>query len=114
MNIKELKKYIALTGGATLDAYTGSVALLHNGYMVSVKGYERKLRLSNLNNRLLGRYVKIAKQQNAFIGLWLDEGVLYIDISVCISDLHEAIITATANEQLAIYDLKNAVSIYLK
>ena len=113
MTLRQLKNYVKHNDGATIDASTGDIALLNAGYMVSLAGYETKTTLRRLSYRLVRYYLKEAKKRGAFLGLWLDGGALYVDISVNIALLGEAVIKARDNKQLAIYDVKNAVSIYL-
>ena len=48
-----------------------------------------------------------------YIGLWLDNNKMYIDISINIIDKVEALEFGKKNKQLAIYDIVNNDSIYL-
>lgn len=48
-----------------------------------------------------------------FIGLWLDSGIIYIDISRVIQSKENALKLAKEQNQKAIYDLKNKKTIYL-
>lgn len=48
-----------------------------------------------------------------FIGLWLDNGIIYIDISRVIQSKENALKLAKEQNQKAIYDLKNKKTIYL-
>ena len=60
-------------------------------------------------------HAKLFKQQYAsYVGVWTDEnGETHIDPSVWLRHLEDAILTAENNNQLAIWDIKNMVSIYL-
>jgi hypothetical protein len=49
-----------------------------------------------------------------YFGGWLDDNTLYLDTSVNIEDLDEAMKLGRANNQLAIYDVKNQTSIRLE
>lgn len=114
MTLRKIKNYVKAHDGATIDASTGDIALIDAGYMVSLAGYETKTTLRRLSFKQVRYYLKEAKKRGAFLGLWLDnDGALYIDLSVNIALLGNAVIMARANKQLAIYDVKNAVSIYL-
>lgn len=111
--LKSLKDYIAINGGATL-APDGSMTALSAGYMVSLQGHEKKTTLKKLSLKEINSYLNTARKLNAFAGLWLDGDVLYIDISIRILHRMQAIAAGIKNKQLAIYDLKENQSIYIK
>lgn len=112
--LKQIKKHLATFKGATLEAKGLYFATFKRGYMVSLKGYELQTTADALDKRTLERYQKIASEKNGFIGLWLDKGVLYVDISKCVMQLHDALNIAKQNEQKAIYDNAKGESIYLQ
>ena len=112
--LKIIKNYISKHEGATLTANGLGFALLKRGYMVSLQGSETQTTLEKLDKRTIEKYQKIASERNAFIGLWLDNGILYVDISINVMQSASALNIAKLNNQLAIYDLKNSQSIYLR
>ena len=81
--------------------------------MVSLAGSETKIKLDDLSIELVNYYKKLAKKNGAFIGFWMDCGVLYVDCSINILALEEAEKIGRSNNQLAIYDLQNQTTIYL-
>lgn len=113
LNNKMIKEIIK-NGGATLDTnynnFNSSI-----GFMVSLFGYETKLNINNIEGikKEIENKKTEAKKRNAYIGLWVDNGLMYLDISKHIIDYNKALETARENEQLAVYDLKNDKSIYL-
>lgn len=116
MNSKQfnlIKKYVKQNNGATLTS-AGGFAVLKRGFMVSLKGSETKTTADGLTKRLLKQYTKLASERGAFIGLWLDGDTLYVDVSVNVAKRETALTLAKQNEQLAIYDVLNNTSIYLK
>ena len=48
-----------------------------------------------------------------YVGLWVDNGICYIDISIRVSNKKQALIMGLLNNQLAIYSNKKNESIYL-
>ena len=114
LNDKMIKE-ILKNGGATLDVnYNNFNASA--GYMVSLYGYEVKTDINNIEaiKKELENKKEIAQKiKGAYIGLWVDSGLVYLDISKYIIDYNEALETARSHKQQAIYDLKNDVSIYL-
>jgi hypothetical protein len=90
------------------------------GYIVSrAKGLQIQFNSQDLTDynfkdleTLINRLTKDIKPKE-FIGLWLDNGILYIDLSRVILSLENAKELGRANKQQAIYDLKNKKTIYL-
>lgn len=109
---KAILQYINEFNGATIDANTGDIALLDAGYMVSVAGYEK--RVKKLTFRGLQKAQKTAQSLGGFLGLWIDNGYIYIDVSLCFDNLATAYMIGRKNEQIAIFDNANKISIYLK
>ena len=114
LNDKMIKKMIK-NGGATLDTnynnFNSSI-----GYMVSLDGYEAKIDINNIEaiKKEIETKKEIAKKfKGAYVGLWVENRLLYVDISKHIKNYNRALEVARNNKQLAIYDLKNDKSIYL-
>ena len=119
MLLKDLFAYVVKNEGATIDTKKQPLTK-KSGYMVSLANYELKINVDfkefkkyfKKYKRLLKRLKKTYK--NVYIGLWIDSNILYYDISIYIDDLSIAIYEAFKNNQLAIYDLKENKSIYMK
>jgi hypothetical protein len=115
MKIEEIKRIIE-NGGATLTSELKQAKLV-NGYMVSLEGAESQVKGEDYQAIIKAIEEKqeiIKDNNNLFIGLWLDGGIMYVDISINIIDKVEALEFGKYNKQLAIYDLANNDSIYLK
>lgn len=115
MKIEDIKKIVE-NKGKTLNKELKK-AELKRGYMVSLEGAETRTKGDDYQAiiKAIEDKQKIIKDKNnMFIGLWLDNDIMYIDISINISDKVEALEFAKYNKQLAIYDLINNDSIYLK
>ncbi len=85
-----------------------------NSYVVSLFGYERKFTHSPTCTELnlwLTEHWSVIQQQGHYIGGWLDRGYYYLDISIVIVGLKEALDFARANRQKAIFDPYNGISI---
>jgi hypothetical protein len=92
---------------------------LKSGYMVSIKDLltlpfktDEGL-LLDFHDNLVKGLINIECDDNTFLGAWLDEGLLYIDLSMHIENKDEALKLAKDNHQKAIWDVKNNKSIYL-
>lgn len=55
----------------------------------------------------------LLSQDDVYLGGWLDEGYGYLDVSINIQNLDEALALAKKNHQLAIYDVVTGESIYI-
>ena len=112
----EFIKEIIKNGGSTLTKNLNK-AELKKGYMVSLEGAESKVKSDNYTAIIKAIEEKqelIKDTSELYIGLWVDNGFVYIDISINISDKVEALEFGKKNKQLAIYDVVNDKSLYLK
>ena len=114
LNDKMIKEMIK-NGGATLDVnYNNFNASA--GYMVSIKGHEKKININDIENikkEIIKKMELIKRKKSYFVGLWVDNELMYLDISKHIIKYNRALEVARNNKQLAIYDLKNNKNIYL-
>lgn len=107
-------KKIIVEGGATLNKY-GKDFVSNQGFMVSVFGAEFKTTDEGTAKNKIEEYLeKIQTEEGLFVGVWVDEGEVYVDLSIHILNYNEALEVARNNKQKAIFDLKNKASIYLK
>lgn len=112
--LKKIKNFIIENGGGTLNAKTLKNADFKRGYMVSLAGYEKQLKIENLTVKTLKLYQKNAQKLHASVGFWLDNNILYLDISKHFTSKDKAVRTALKNNQIALFDIYNNKSVYLK
>lgn len=115
MELKDIKKIIE-NGGETLTKELKK-AELNKGFMVSLEGTETQTQGDDyqaIKQAIKDKQEIIKDNNNMYIGLWLDNNIMYIDISINIIDKAEALEFAKYDKQLAIYDIINNDSIYLK
>ena len=114
----------------------GDSAELKDGYMVSLDGYESRITLNSFHSRQLGFVAYFAESTDsvfdefnlttiqsfinlndgtfpAFIGTWIDNGFLVMDISIQVKTFNQAIELAKRFNQKAIFDNAKKESIYL-
>ncbi len=111
--MKKLINEIIKNGGATLTS-TLENADLKSGYMVSEVGAEKVFNLDEveaIEKTLIEYAEKITSNQ--FVGAWVDNNKLYIDISRHYKSKKQALRVGADNKQLAIFDIANAESIYI-
>jgi DNA mismatch repair ATPase MutS len=117
MNLRNLLKEINDNGGVSYNITTGDYNPT-DGYMVSLPGYETTLFPDDLSEQVIKDYIFkniefLANGSDYYLGAWIENNRVYLDISVKINDLYEACYSGIVNEQLAIFDNANAVAIHL-
>lgn len=115
MKLEDIKRIIE-NKGETLTKELKK-ADINGGFMVSLEGAEVQKNINDINGikKAIEEKQKIIKNKNnMYIGLWLDSNIMYVDISININDKVEALEFGKYNKQLAIYDIINNDSIYLK
>lgn len=115
MELKDIKKIIE-NGGETLTKELKK-ADIKKGFMVSLEGTETQTKDDDyqaIKKAIEEKQTIIKDKNNMYIGLWFDNNIMYIDISININDKVEALEFAKYNKQLAIYDIINNDNIYLK
>lgn len=112
MDIRNVQNIVTATlteGGVTLDIITFDQP--QRGYAVASGGSERKVSTAHFNVKDVLRYIGDHHYEltnvGAHLGTWVDGGLVYLDVTTVIDTLAEALPTATARGELAIYDLAN-------
>lgn len=120
MLIKKIIEHVKKHGGLTLDHRNKPFAP-KTGYMVSLLGYESKVRLDDVNaiQERLSRYIDLVNDirsntaLDVKLGFWIDDGELYIDVSQYVDDFELAMYLGKARSQLAIFDFSTNNAIKL-
>lgn len=117
MTNKELKMIIKTTilnGGATINLLGDSPK---KGFMVATEGNEKQIKVSQFNHKTLKKYLAKNKEElkgkNKFIGTWINEGIVYVDISERIVNKDRAIELGKDRKQLAIFNIKTFEEVML-
>lgn len=102
MKLSELKKIIE-NGGATLNSKGESVNFTQ-GYQVSKKDCYT-LTVKNVNKILTAVNSLLSSiKSSEFVGLWVDNGLIYIDVSERVERLSVAIVKGIERKQKSIFD----------
>jgi len=108
---------ILLNNGITLDIKTNRKIDHTTGYMVAIGGCEKVIPTSELTLKVLSEYIDkhivILNQKRYFLGAWVNDGKVYLDVSKHSSKLTSAKWLGNLEGQLAIYDLENNCDIKL-
>lgn len=113
LKVRDLKEMAVKNGGFSLSSNGDSPK---SGFMVSIRDILKMpldLWLELEEQSSINDYSEIAENVNGYIGCWIDNGDVYIDISANIQDKEQALKTAKENNQLAIFDVVNCETIYL-
>lgn len=114
MRFKKLYVETLKNGGLTLSSNLKAVEF-SRGFQASFKDFEKVIYIDfETFKQVLKDYKKLLRRfKNCFIGLWIDEGKIYFDISKYFNFEVHAVFFGVINEQKAIFDWSKKESIYL-
>lgn len=116
MNLQIFLSEVLKNNGGSYNITTGEYNPT-DGYMVSLPNNELVIDADDLCAAVLSEYIinnaEELSSENSFVGLWIDNGKAYLDVSVKYNDLETACYVGIINDQKAIYDNANAVAIHL-
>lgn len=108
LNLNEIIAQTLANGGGTFPA-------VEDGYMVGGVVPERTCTPEEFERVL---YDFVAEHGHnlggAHIGTWIDNGVVYLDVSENVADQEEALNLARERGERAIYDIRNGESIFVE
>lgn len=107
--MKNLINNIILNGGGTFNKNFEPVKF-GGGFQVGKKNILTG-RIEELENEDILKNIKL--NAGEFLGLWLEKGILYIDISEHIEDLEHAKIIGQTRKEISIFDWAHEECIYL-
>ena len=104
---------IIANGGATLNKDGASVNF-KNGYQVSRKDcYTLNAeKLNDVKKAVKTVLKRIAKEKNLFCSIWVDSGLVYIDISERIKSRKKALNVGKARHQISIFSWSSGDCVY--
>lgn len=110
--VEKIFKSTVENGGASYNMEGHSPS---KGFMVATYGNETQIKVKDFSKKTLKNYIRKNKKaiKGNFIGTWIDNGIVYLDISKKEKSKETALRIAKSNKQLAIFDLSTFESIYL-
>ena len=112
MNLMKFYANTLANNGATISLNTLNPGM---GFFVSIKGHEMKRSIKNFTLDVLKNYIELHTDQLAleenFLGSWIEDGEVYLDISRHTFDERSAMILGRLNKQKAIYSIHGKKSI---
>lgn len=116
MNLQHFFNDVLRNGGASYNITTGEYNPT-NGYFVSLPNFEQKIPLADFTQQTVKDFINDNSIELAnefsFVGSWVDNGIVYLDVSRQFNDKRFALNLAVNSNQLAIYDAFNSVVIDL-
>lgn len=96
-------------GGLTVKPFTGEKPA--SGYMVALEGYELQVPVSEFFTGIVADYIgqhaqKLMANPSLCLGTWVNEGVVYLDLSENIQSRDKALELGRERSQLAIFNLE--------
>ena len=85
----------------------------NDGYMVGIEGTEHKINIHEGHPYDTVREIREFHAKHGTVNTWLDDNIIYLDVSVNVLDIRDAINLGVKNNQLAIYDcvLKDTIDL---
>jgi hypothetical protein len=114
LSVSELFQLLTENKGFTLDhtlaPYSGK------GYAVALQGKETQVKETDLDlnkfSDLLARYSE-RLENNQFLGSWIDQGIVYFDISEISESIGEALTKGKERDQIGIFSFDTFETIYI-
>ena len=93
-------KSIKRNGGATINKY-GERVSMKSGYQVSKRDLHI-IPVDELDKLIIKEAIKLLESRGEYLGVWIDNGNAYIDISVRIATKREAMTRGRELNQLSV------------
>lgn len=111
--LSNLLEITRANGGATIDLLGASP---DSGFQVGIRARDGLVLVDQfasqgLIDTWIQDHLEILARPDHYVGTWIHEGRIYLDVSVNVHHLEDAIDLARANGQLAIWDVTNQAEI---
>lgn len=116
MNLQNFYNELVNNNGASYNITTG-ILNPNSGYFVSLPNRELQINRNNFNDEVLREFLTknagLLCRENNFVGGWIENDIVYLDVSEQIADKRTALNLGVQRNQLAIYDANNGKVINL-
>lgn len=109
--MKNLLKAILENGGASVN-YRGENVQLKSGYQVSKCDLGR-VAVADFTEKMIADLISYAIHRGEYAGFWVEDGFVYVDISVRISTKAQAIEQGKQLKQISILRWRDMACLYL-
>lgn len=117
MKYEKIIKETLKNNGGSFNVSKSKIKKPLKGFMYSIKDLliaDKKDFNVKLIKSLVKQNFNLLKSNENYLGTWEDNEKIYIDISSNFNNKEKALDVAKINKQLAIFDLQEMKSIYLK
>jgi hypothetical protein len=87
------------------------------GFMVSLKGHELQVNILEFSldhiDRFIDDNIKLLSNRKCFIGTWVENDIVFIDVSINLKNKRASLAFAQDNGQIAIFDVLQNKTVYL-
>jgi len=110
MNLQNFYNELVNNNGASYSIVNG-ILNPNNGYFVSLPNRELQINRNAFSTSVLADFINnnidLLSNENNFVGGWIENDVVYLDVSEQITDKRTALNLGVQRNQLAIYDANN-------
>jgi len=110
MNLQNFYNELVNNNGASYSIVNG-ILNPNSGYFVSLPNREQQINRNDFNTSILADFINnnsdLLSNENNFVGGWIENGIVYLDVSEQIADKRTALNLGVQRNQLAIYDANN-------
>lgn len=116
-HVYHIRQNTLRNGGLSVNPFYGSHEP-KTGYMVALQGHELVIPVELFNYGSIVDYLEkksnlLMGDASLFLGTWLNDGKVYLDISENVLNFDDAIIKGLNRQQLAIFNLNNMSEVSL-
>jgi len=116
MNFKTILDSVKEHGGASYSTFYGNL-IGKKGYAVSLDGFTCSMPFVELGETELRNYFyeysDLFSDVNNFLGVWVENGIANLDVSVLVKSKGKALTLAKEQNQKAIFNLETQETIYV-
>ena len=110
MNLQNFYNELVNNNGASYNITTG-ILNPNSGFFVSLPNREQQINREDFNTSILADFINnnsdLLSNENNFVGGWIENDIVYLDVSEQIADKRTALNLGVQRNQLAIYDANN-------
>lgn len=114
-----MESWSELAEQAKIDGFTRAIPsgeMPTDGYMVAVSGHEVTIPVAEFAGAHIVRYVAdkwdvLTGKGDVYLGAWLADGLVYLDVSECVSSRARALFLGSERKQLAVWDVANGAEV---
>ena len=108
--IIDIKELTLKQGGCSIQPYYGGKTP-DKGYMVALQGHERVISTVEFTSIEVVKYLEehsklLMENPNLYLGTWVNEGKVYLDLSENVQNLDIALQRGREREPLAIFNIE--------